>query len=390
MATDGGEPSHQELEAELEATLVEQREALAQLDGLGDDELDEEMRALREELRGGLAATEAAVLELKKARLLAHLGSGAREQQQQWQQAEQEQLTGLVRWRHIDGRWYLGFASAAADGRGMCAVRFATPTGRHHLGSHLVPAAHLLPLSAEVTATPMASDLPPGRRVVVQPPGGQLWAAAEVVVADGERQLADVVLLANHQRMRLPLSSIALSAFAPDPHAAVERDEEDVRQPLSHNGSSTSESEEGDGSGSDEGSISGSDGEEEGDNGGGQPYARVSAALADAVTLAEQQAAAGQQSETALFHEFEKHSRGIGSKLLAKMGFKGSGLGKRQQGIAAALTTVRLKPRAGLGVAPAGGTKEGRKRRRKQSGRERRAGKAAKVSDVGREASLAE
>lgn len=52
------------------------------------------------------------------------------------------------------------------------------------------------------------------------------------------------------------------------------------------------------------------------------------------------------------FASFESHTRGIGSRLLEKMGFtRGSGLGRRQQGIAEAVDAdPRDSPRAGLGA----------------------------------------
>ena len=51
------------------------------------------------------------------------------------------------------------------------------------------------------------------------------------------------------------------------------------------------------------------------------------------------------------FASFESHTRGIGSQLLEKMGFtRGSGLGRRRQGIAEAIDVdPRDSPRAGLG-----------------------------------------
>jgi hypothetical protein len=43
------------------------------------------------------------------------------------------------------------------------------------------------------------------------------------------------------------------------------------------------------------------------------------------------------------FDHFEKHTRGIGSKLLRQMGYDRQGLGKRRQGI---LSAIVAKPRA--------------------------------------------
>jgi tuftelin-interacting protein 11 len=47
--------------------------------------------------------------------------------------------------------------------------------------------------------------------------------------------------------------------------------------------------------------------------------------------------------------EFEKHTRGIGSKLLKKMGYDGKGLGKRRQGILIPIVVTPLAKHEGLG-----------------------------------------
>jgi hypothetical protein len=47
--------------------------------------------------------------------------------------------------------------------------------------------------------------------------------------------------------------------------------------------------------------------------------------------------------------EFEKHTRGIGSKLLRKMGYDGQGLGKRRQGILSPIVATPRAKHEGLG-----------------------------------------
>lgn len=48
---------------------------------------------------------------------------------------------------------------------------------------------------------------------------------------------------------------------------------------------------------------------------------------------------------------FEKHTKGFGSKMMAKMGFiEGAGLGRESQGITTPLSTVRLPKSRGLGA----------------------------------------
>ncbi|KAG8046934.1 hypothetical protein GUJ93_ZPchr0008g12857 [Zizania palustris] len=57
------------------------------------------------------------------------------------------------------------------------------------------------------------------------------------------------------------------------------------------------------------------------------------------------------QVEIAVVGSFERHTKGFGSKMMAKMGFvSGSGLGKDGQGIATPLTAVRRPKSIGLGA----------------------------------------
>jgi hypothetical protein len=46
---------------------------------------------------------------------------------------------------------------------------------------------------------------------------------------------------------------------------------------------------------------------------------------------------------------FEKHTTGIGSRLLSKMGYTGGGLGKNGQGIVSPIMPEMMTPRTGLG-----------------------------------------
>lgn len=79
---------------------------------------------------------------------------------------------------------------------------------------------------------------------------------------------------------------------------------------------------------------------------------RAAAAAAQVPGVVDEAAAGGQGLVAGDYGDFERHTTGIGSKLLAKWGFagEGSGLGRAQQGIAEPLRASRRAKGLGLGA----------------------------------------
>ena len=84
-----------------------------------------------------------------------------------------------------------------------------------------------------------------------------------------------------------------------------------------------------------------------------QPQSMVPTQLTPAAPRAPSQLAQpAPQPPIGHFGEFEKHTRGIGAKLLGQMGYQeGHGLGRNQQGIVDPLRPEMRPKHAGLGMA---------------------------------------
>lgn len=108
------------------------------------------------------------------------------------------------------------------------------------------------------------------------------------------------------------------------------------------------------------------------------------AMMADAEAIA-QAVQAGPQTDTIHFATWETHTRGVGSKLMAAMGYrKGAGLGRHKEGNDAPIEVQMLRKGAGLGLA------EGQPKKRIRGGersRRKKLGDAAKAArEAGRDA----
>eukprot|EP00884_Botryococcus_braunii_P022904 jgi/Botrbrau1/9298/Bobra.0111s0023.1 len=315
----------QELQGQLEA----QEEALAEIEEalkLGEDE---DLLGMKKDLQEAIEQLTASLLELKKEPLLASLEQHAGlesvpalatgDQMQQGPlvdthgrpESATEDAAGapeapapwrtpgsLVRFRYTDGQWYCGLVLSIGGGR--VRLSFSTPTRDFMLreGAH-VPLASLKPWRR--TGPPLSS-LPSGTRILACPREGGLWEEAELDAAEGE--LVSLVLRGSGQRLTLPFDSVAL----PDEAAPTD-------------------SEDGD-------DTSSSDGPED-----------------DFSGAWEVSSGAGGQTETVRFAGWEAYTRGIGSKLMASMGYvAGSGLGSQGRGMTAPVEVRLLGPRAGLGA----------------------------------------
>ncbi|EFJ13763.1 hypothetical protein SELMODRAFT_121644 [Selaginella moellendorffii] len=315
------------LERELEEQLIEHNESLPALEeALLREPGNQELQSLREDLVAAVKEVEESLLSLKRRRLLLQIDSSKDllacdkdEEQQQQRQREQHFVAGSkCRFRHTDGRWYNGRVLDLCQDGTNARVSFLTPTnekmqicrfflqqrcryGESCRSSHgfLVQLSSLKDLpdvrwqEIEIGSTVLACS---------STDGTGLWRDAEVEKLVDQLQVVNVVFSDDGSKAIVGKENLALSE-----HAAV-------TDPSSTSSSSSDES---------------SDDEE---------------ILPGIGTFSGYQ-----QTETVLFANWEKHTRGVASKLMAKMGYKqGSGLGTSGQGLVTPLQVRVLPPKTSL------------------------------------------
>ncbi|KAG2494364.1 hypothetical protein HYH03_007421 [Edaphochlamys debaryana] len=256
-----------ELELELDVQLQGQREALQGIEdavnALGEEsgaEGIDELIQMRAELRAAVAELEGALLEMKRARILAAIGGSGPQQQQPEPaptagapQGQADDEGCPCRFRYFDGRWYAGRSHGPGRQAGTLCVTFEVPTRPFMLDAVDVMEALVLPYDNRTAGGPQPSpqqlgngsaagpgaaaaadaaaasarrghhELSVGRRALAQLPGTRLYVPVELAALDVVRGTASVLPLAvaygggGRGPVHVPLSRVTKHAHVDPP-----------------------------------------------------------------------------------------------------------------------------------------------------------------------------
>ncbi|KAL3678831.1 hypothetical protein R1sor_021787 [Riccia sorocarpa] len=343
-----------QLEQELESHIQDQRASVIEInEALESDPTNSELLQVKEELLACLKTAEDSAFQLKRARLLHELDSipsvegtqtvtlssaGGRADDPDSELNSVEESPELVqlssfaegskcRFRHTDGRWYNGRVHSV-DEAGLARVFFLSPTnekmqicrfflqqrcrfGGNCRQSHGVE----VPMHAlRLFSSPDRKAVPLGTTVWAcdGDKSTELWKQAELESWNDEGyQKASVVFVADGKKAVVDAEKMALSEYA---------DMSDQ----SSDSSSEEDDEEEDEELEEEGEVEGTEG------------------IGILVP-------AGPQTDTVTFANWERHTRGVASKMMASMGYRvGMGLGKSGQGPVVPIEARVLPPRQSL------------------------------------------
>lgn len=331
------------LEKQLELQLDEQKESLTAInEALVLDSTNTELLSVHEELVLAIKDAEEGIFHLKRSRLWQEADvmlsqSGCKDSQVeplnctsstevQPLEANIYSVGSTCRFRHTDGRWYHGRV-VDKDGSSSAKVTFLTPTSdnmlvckfflqqRCRFGSNCrMSHGFDVPISSlkHYVPTKWQNSLAGSSIWAISDINSGIWRRAELESWDENLGIGRVVFLNDGSSANLGSEDISLSEYA-------QMSDEDKQNQFS--------SEEYDSSGNEE--------EEEFPQGIG---------FMEATMLQR-----GIQTDTAVFANWEHHTRGIASKMMASMGYReGMGLGASGQGILDPVSVKVLKPKQSL------------------------------------------
>ncbi|KAK3155505.1 hypothetical protein QOZ80_2BG0204040 [Eleusine coracana subsp. coracana] len=382
-----GEDEAAVIERQLDQQLQEQRSSLAAVDeALAADPSNADLLEVHEELLAAIKDAEEGLLHLKRSRLMKQLDDIFPNQEAAPQSpevavepidpndVEPEQLEpqdfsvgSKCRFRHKDGRWYNG-CIVGFEGSSDARISFLTPMSenmsmckfflqqRCRFGSNCrMSHGVVVPTSAlkQFTPTRWQQSLVGSSILAALGHDSGLWRRAELESWDDDLKLGKVIFRDDGSSARLPGDFLSISEYADM------SDEDD------------------EGSSSEEKSEFSDDGDKEDDS------------VHQGLGLSESTNFSGIQTDTVIFAKWEHHTRGVASKMMAKMGYReGMGLGVSGQGMLDPIPVKVLPPKQSLDHAVAKNEDErgigsgkkrsrgGKRKREKKFAEEARAAKA--------------
>ncbi|KAL6633395.1 hypothetical protein ACP70R_026066 [Stipagrostis hirtigluma subsp. patula] len=355
-----GEDEAAAIERQLEQQLQEQRSSLADVDeALAADPSNADLLEVHEELLAAIKEAEEGLLHLKRSRLVKQIDEIFPNQESTSQSPEvavepldpddvepeplesHDFLVGSkCRFRHKDGRWYNG-CIIGLEGSSDARISFLTPTSENMTRCVVIPTSAL----KRFIPTTWQQSLVGSSILAASGHHSGLWRRAELESWDDNLKLGQVVFQDDGTSARLPSDSLSISEYA-------DMSDED-----------------------DEGSSSEEESEfsEDGDLEDGSIHQGLG--LPDSTNFS------GVQTDTVIFAKWEHHTRGVASKMMAKMGYReGMGLGVSGQGMLDPIPVKVLPAKQSLDHAVAASEAEanvGSGKKRSRGGKRKREKKFA-------------